>query len=67
MGSFLDKPKTEKDTHVQNGNGLRVGVSAMQGWRIDMEVRAAEVVVCLRVWAGRAKLRRPAGHDCCSS
>ena len=37
MGAFLEKPKTEK--HTQNGDGheLRWGVSAMQGWRMDME------------------------------
>ncbi len=38
MGSFLDKPKTEKETHLADGLDLRAGVSAMQGWRVDMEV-----------------------------
>lgn len=37
MGAFLDKPKTEKDTVSGNGNGIRYGVSAMQGWRMEME------------------------------
>lgn len=39
MGSFLDKPKTEKIHEVDKveGNGLRCGASSMQGWRIDME------------------------------
>ncbi len=41
MGSFLDKPKKNKDTHRDEGLGLRVGLSAMQGWRVDMEVRLA--------------------------
>lgn len=37
MGSFLDKPKTEKTTDHGQGNDLRYGLSAMQGWRIEME------------------------------
>ena len=37
MGSFLDKPKTDKTTDYNKGNGLSYGVSAMQGWRIEME------------------------------
>jgi protein phosphatase 1B len=38
MGSFLDKPITEKEVHNGEGNGLSFGVSAMQGWRVTMEV-----------------------------
>ena len=37
MGVFLDKPKTEKTTAVGETKSLRYGVSAMQGWRTDME------------------------------
>ena len=37
MGAFLDKPKTEKFTDEGSGNGIRYGVSAMQGWRMEME------------------------------
>lgn len=37
MGSFLDKPKTEKTTCSGQGNNLSYGLSAMQGWRIEME------------------------------
>ncbi|XP_049828194.1 protein phosphatase 1B-like isoform X1 [Schistocerca gregaria] len=37
MGSFLDKPKTEKHNEHGCGNGLRYGVASMQGWRIEME------------------------------
>jgi len=37
MGSFLDKPKTEKTTSQGQGNNLYYGLSAMQGWRIEME------------------------------
>jgi len=41
MGSFLDKPVTEKETEVEEqefcGESLAYGVSAMQGWRVTME------------------------------
>ena len=37
MGATLDKPLVEKETERCAGNGLRVGASSMQGWRIDME------------------------------
>lgn len=37
MGSFLDKPKTEKTNDHGQGNELRYGLGAMQGWRIEME------------------------------
>jgi hypothetical protein len=31
MGAFLDKPNTQKTTVAGEGNGLRYGVSSMQG------------------------------------
>lgn len=37
MGVFLDKPKIEKETLNGEGNGVRFGLSAMQGWRTKME------------------------------
>jgi len=37
MGAFLEKPKTEKHNENGMGNGLRFGLSSMQGWRIEME------------------------------
>lgn len=37
MGAFLDRPKTEKHNESGEGNGLRYGVSSMQGWRCEME------------------------------
>lgn len=37
MGAFLEKPKTEKSSHLEHGANLSYGLSAMQGWRIDME------------------------------
>ena len=37
MGSFLDKPVVKKETHNVEGNGLRAGAAAMQGWRVTME------------------------------
>lgn len=41
MGAFLDTPNTAKETedYTDKKNGLVAGVSCMQGWRIDMEVR----------------------------
>ncbi|CAG0918907.1 unnamed protein product [Notodromas monacha] len=44
MGSFLDKPKTEKHSEAGDGNGMRFGLSSMQGWRIEMEDAHAAVV-----------------------
>lgn len=37
MGSFLDKPKTEKHNDFGEGNNINFGVSSMQGWRCKME------------------------------
>uniref|UniRef100_A0A1I7U737 PPM-type phosphatase domain-containing protein n=1 Tax=Caenorhabditis tropicalis TaxID=1561998 RepID=A0A1I7U737_9PELO len=37
MGAFLDKPKTDKTNVHGEGNGIRYGMSSMQGWRICME------------------------------
>lgn len=37
MGSFLDKPVTDKETIHGAGNNLKFACSAMQGWRIEME------------------------------
>ena len=38
MGSSLDKPIVEKQLDDDDGNGLEICVSAMQGWRVNMEV-----------------------------
>ena len=37
MGAFLDKPKTEKTGESGEGYGIKYAVSAMQGWRLEME------------------------------
>lgn len=39
MGNFLDTPITEKETEVGEdpAKGLKFGISAMQGWRAQME------------------------------
>ena len=37
MGNFLDTPITEKETEVGEGLGMSYGLSAMQGWRAQME------------------------------
>ncbi|XP_066553246.1 protein phosphatase 1B isoform X1 [Amia ocellicauda] len=44
MGAFLDKPKTEKHNAHGTGNGLRYGLSSMQGWRVEMEDAHTAVV-----------------------
>ncbi|XP_071388610.1 protein phosphatase 1B isoform X1 [Centroberyx affinis] len=44
MGAFLDKPKTEKYNSHGEGNGLRYGLSSMQGWRVEMEDAHTAVV-----------------------
>ncbi|TWW82311.1 protein phosphatase 1bb isoform X1 [Takifugu flavidus] len=44
MGAFLDKPKTEKHSAHGQGNGLRYGLSSMQGWRVEMEDAHTAVV-----------------------
>ncbi len=38
MGSFLDTPKTEKETERFENERLKCAVSSMQGWRVEMEV-----------------------------
>ena len=38
MGQQLDKPKTEKEEESGTANGLKYALSAMQGWRLEMEV-----------------------------
>lgn len=44
MGSFLDKPKTDKTNESGDGNLLRYGVAAMQGWRIEMEDSHSSII-----------------------
>ncbi|KAG0725419.1 Protein phosphatase 1B [Chionoecetes opilio] len=54
MGAFLDKPKTDKHNENGMGNGLRYGLSSMQGWRIEMEdahVAVANLPGVLKDWA----------------
>ncbi|CAF0951134.1 unnamed protein product [Brachionus calyciflorus] len=49
MGSFLDKPKTDKTNEFGEGNSIRFGVAAMQGWRIEMEDSHSSIVGIPRV------------------
>ena len=37
MGIYLSKPNVAKDSGSGEGRNLRFGVSAMQGWRMNME------------------------------
>jgi hypothetical protein len=55
MGSFLEKPITEKDTDRGDGPGMTWGVSSMQGWRIEMEVRLQRPV---NRWGTEKSLQR---------
>ena len=44
MGSHLDKPVVEKDTdNNELHGGLLYSASAMQGWRVNMEVRSSSI------------------------
>lgn len=47
MGAFLDRPKTDKETAEGEGNGLKYGVSSMQGWRIEMEGNESNMGHCV--------------------
>ena len=53
MGSFLEKPITEKETETGDGPAFHYAVSAMQGWRVEMEVSKFRLFVkfFLRFWA----------------
>lgn len=49
MGAFLDKPKTDKTTASGEGNGIKYGISAMQGWRMEMEdAHVCKVDICFK-------------------
>lgn len=37
MGIYLSKPNTTKDSQVGENEKMSFGVSAMQGWRTNME------------------------------
>lgn len=37
MGIYLSQPNKTKDSHSEEGDVLRYAVSAMQGWRLNME------------------------------
>lgn len=54
MGAFLDKPKMEKFNEHGDGNGVRYGLSSMQGWRVEMEDAHTAVIGLphgLNMWA----------------
>jgi serine/threonine protein phosphatase PrpC len=52
MGAFLEKPKTEKAVSDGEANNLRWGVSAMQGWRLEMEdAHTCETNLKLKGWS----------------
>ena len=37
MGSYLSQPVTEKETSYGESSAMRYAVTAMQGWRTEME------------------------------
>ena len=39
MGAYRSQPLVEKVSNDGGGNGVKYGVSEMQGWRVTMEVR----------------------------
>lgn len=52
MGAFLEKPKTEKVVNKGSGYQLEWGVSAMQGWRMEMEdAHTCETKLKLDKWS----------------
>lgn len=54
MGAFLDKPKTDKHNENGEGNGLRYGLSSMQGWRVEMEDAHTAIIELpgdLKLWS----------------
>ena len=52
MGAFLEKPKTDKTVFTGADNELRWGVSAMQGWRMEMEdAHTCETRLKLKGWS----------------
>lgn len=62
MGNFLAAPITEKETHRGKGNGLEYGISAMQGWRVNMEDSHVAVVNSKRFPEGSSVFAVCDGH-----
>lgn len=58
MGAYLSQPNTVKTSANGGNHGISYGFSAMQGWRISMEVRTFCQIIdlkvalrpCLAVW-----------------
>jgi hypothetical protein len=47
MGAFLEKPNTDKHNETGEGNGLRFGVSSMQGECLQIKLSAFQVLKLL--------------------
>jgi hypothetical protein len=62
MGNFLETPITDKETHVDSDpqKGLSYGMSAMQGWRAQMEDDHVQLLSLPEVRASQR--RRPKLH-----
>lgn len=46
---MLDNPITTKDSHVLESNGIVVGATGMQGWRLEMEVRLSPSYITILI------------------
>ena len=46
MGAFLEKPNTNKHNENGEGNGLRFGVSSMQGKSFINEIKCNDLLIC---------------------
>lgn len=60
MGAYLSQPNTAKTSSDGGNSNMSYGFSAMQGWRVSMEVRRKineqrqpTVFVCLLLERGR--------------
>lgn len=49
MGAYLSQPNTVKTSANGGNHGISYGFSAMQGWRISMEVRTFCQCIDLKV------------------
>ena len=58
MGNFLDTPITEKETEVGSDKKMSYGLSAMQGWRAQMEDDHVQLLSLDKVRANYALSKR---------
>lgn len=58
MGAYLSQPNTTKTSSDGGNSSMSYGFSAMQGWRVSMEVRRRqlETTGCVSLNAARKKM-----------